>query len=107
MGQVPPAEELLGIIELANDSLSVSAVWGKSFAAQGRTFGHVLDARTGRPCERAELAAVNVPSAADSDALSTGLLVEGPAALKNLAQTRPQSRALVFTNGQIHRHNIS
>jgi FAD:protein FMN transferase len=102
----PPAEEVLSVVELANDSLSVSATWGKFFAAQGRTFGHVLDARTGRPCERAELAAVNVPSAADSDALSTALLVEGPDGLKNLARTHPQSRALVFAGGKIAHHNI-
>lgn len=102
----PPAEEALAVVELAGDSLSVSAIWGKFFASQGRTFGHVLDPRTGRPCERAELAAVSVPSAADSDALSTALLVEGPDGLKNLAQARPQSRALVFASGKIFRHNI-
>src|SRR5688572_3933946 len=52
----PPAEEVLWLVDLSEESLSVSAVWGKSFAAEGRTFGHILDARTGRPGERAQLA---------------------------------------------------
>jgi thiamine biosynthesis lipoprotein len=102
----PPGEEVLWLVDLCETALSVSAVWGKSFASQGRTFGHILDARTGRPSQRAELAAINVPSAADSDALSTALLVEGPAGLSALASHRPDSRALVFAREKIFKHNI-
>jgi thiamine biosynthesis lipoprotein len=102
----PPGEEVLWLVDLREESLSVSAVWGKSFASQGRTFGHILDARTGRPSERAELAAVNVASAADSDALSTALLVDGPNGLNGLAKQRPEARALVFATGKIFTHNI-
>jgi thiamine biosynthesis lipoprotein len=97
------SEEILWLVELENMALSVSAVWGKSFASQGRTFGHILDARTGRPSERAELSAVTIPSAADSDALSTALLVEGPEALSKLARERPDARALVFAGGKIQK----
>jgi thiamine biosynthesis lipoprotein len=100
-----PSEKVLELIQLNDNALSVSAVWGKSFASQGRTFGHILDARTGRPSQRAELAAIQIPSAADSDALSTALLVEGPAGLSALAQIRPHSRALIFANEKISRHN--
>jgi thiamine biosynthesis lipoprotein len=100
------SEQTLAVVELKDDALSVSAVWGKSFSSQGRTFGHILDARTGRPSERAELAAVTVPSAADSDALSTALLVEGPDGLATLATTRPDARALVLASGKIFKHNI-
>jgi thiamine biosynthesis lipoprotein len=102
----PPTDEVLWLVDLRETSLSVSAVWGKSFTSQNRTFGHILDARTGRPSDRAELAAVNVPLAADSDALSTALLVEGPSGLTNLAAHRPDSRALVFSGGRIFKQNI-
>src|SRR5204863_6373701 len=54
----PPQDEVLWLVDLVETSLSVSAVWGKSFASHGGAFGHILDARTGRPTERAELAAV-------------------------------------------------
>jgi thiamine biosynthesis lipoprotein len=102
----PPDEEVLWLVQLCENSLSVSAIWGKSFSAQGRTFGHILDARTGRPSERAELAAVNVASAADSDALSTALLVDGPKGLETFAKNRADARALVFAGGKIFTHHI-
>lgn len=91
-----------GFAELANQALSVSAVWGKSFASQGKTFGHILDARTGRPSERAEMAAVIADSAAESDALSTALLVDGPAALGKFGE-----RALVYAKGRTSEWNWS
>ena len=66
-------------------ALSVSAVHGKAFVAgDGRLLGHVLDPRTGRPCERARLAAVVTDNATDADALSTALLVLGEAQAASL-----------------------
>ncbi len=91
---------VLAVVELRDEALSVSAVWGKSFASQGRTFGHILDARTGEPSHRAELAAVVVASAAESDALSTGLLVEGPGGLEGLLARRTAAKGLVFADGK-------
>jgi thiamine biosynthesis lipoprotein len=96
-----------GVVDLCDESLSVSAVWGKSFAAQGKTFGHILDARTGRPSERAQLTAVTLPSAAESDALSTALLVEGPSGMETILKRRSGARMLVLAQGKIHAHNIA
>lgn len=97
---VQPA--VAAIAEISDQALSVSAVWGKSFASQGKTFGHILDARTGRPSERAEMAAVITNSAAESDALSTALLVEGASGLGKFGE-----RALVFANGKTSTSNWS
>ncbi len=80
---------------LRDASLSVSAVWGKSFEAQGRTFGHVLDPRSGEPANRAVVAAVALPSATETDALSTALLTVGPEGHDEIARLRPQIRTLV------------
>jgi thiamine biosynthesis lipoprotein len=99
--------KILSVVELRDEALSVSAVWGKSFASQGRTFGHILDARTGRPSERAQLSAVVLGTAADSDALSTALLVEGPQGLDSILKNRPQARALVLAQGNIHVRNLT
>lgn len=71
------SDEPLAVVPLENASLSVSAVWGKSFEVGGVTYGHVLDPRIGRPVEGAALAAVVCDSAAEADALSTALLVSG------------------------------
>jgi FAD:protein FMN transferase len=100
-------KNVLSVVDLKNESLSVSAVWGKSFASQGRTFGHVLDARTGKPVERATLAAVVVDSAADSDALSTALLVEGPAGLETIFTNRKKARAQVLVEKEIHARDFA
>lgn len=86
---------LLAAISLRDESLSVSAVWGKSFSVGGKTYGHVIDPRAGRPVVGAVLAAVVLPSATESDALSTALLALGSSGLEKLCLWRPQARAMV------------
>ena len=72
------------MIKLNNMGLSVSAAHGKSFKANGSTYGHVLDPRIGEPATRALAAAVTGPSASDCEALSTALLVIGPSWVNEL-----------------------
>lgn len=86
---------VLSTISLRDDSLSVSAVWGKSFNADGRTLGHVIDPRTGEPTRHAVLAAVTSPNAAESDALSTALLTFGKELHDHVAGLRPGIRTLL------------
>jgi thiamine biosynthesis lipoprotein len=90
----------LATIPLRDEALSVSAVWGKSFQMQDRTFGHVLDPRSGQPVAGALLAAVVLPSTTETDALSTALLVLGEPGLKQLATLRADLRALVVTENE-------
>lgn len=67
----------LGIVDLADESLSVSGIGGKSFIDEhGVEQGHVIDPRTGRPAQAARVAAVVCDSATVSDAWATALLVE-------------------------------
>ncbi|NBV21383.1 MAG: FAD:protein FMN transferase [Proteobacteria bacterium] len=89
----------LATVSLRDESLSVSAIWGKSFTAADRSYGHVIDPRTGEPTQGALLAAVVLPSATESDALSTMLLTLGPDGLKNVMRLRPDMRALVAGEG--------
>ncbi|MCD6051160.1 MAG: hypothetical protein K0Q55_2563, partial [Verrucomicrobia bacterium] len=85
----------LTTVELCDESLSLSAVWGKSFTAQGRTYGHVIDPRLGEPVAGALMSACILPSATETDALSTALLVSGLTDWANLSTLRPNLRALV------------
>ena len=94
-GDLPDA--VLAKVYLRDEALSVSAIWGRSFTAGGRTYGHVLDPRVGAPVEGAVMAAVVAPSAADSDALSTALLVLGAAGQERLAALRPGLRTCVVS----------
>lgn len=82
---------------LRDETLSVSAIWGRSFEADGKTFGHVINPRTGQPTEAALLAAVVLASATETDALSTALLTLGLAGLDRIAALRPRSRMLVVS----------
>lgn len=84
-------------ISLRNESLSVSAVWGRAFTQGGQRFGHVIDPRSGVPVVGQQLAAVVLPSATETDALSTALLTMGDAGLRTLAQVRPTLRAWLLS----------
>jgi thiamine biosynthesis lipoprotein len=86
----------IATVLLRDSALSVSAVWARSFEAQGRKFGHVIDPRTGQPVNNAVLAAVALPSATETDALSTALLVLGSEGHDAIAKLRPQMGTLVM-----------
>jgi thiamine biosynthesis lipoprotein len=90
--------------------MSVSAVWGKCFEAEGKTFGHILDPRTGQPAGAAVLAAVVLPSATETDALSTALLTLGPDGHERISNLRPWIRTLVVSNTDgrfsVHSHGL-
>jgi len=86
---------LLAQVPLTNEAMSVSAVWGRSFEAGGKTYGHVIDARTGHPTEAALLSAIVLPSATETDALSTALLTLGAGGLPKIVGLRPGARGLV------------
>jgi thiamine biosynthesis lipoprotein len=88
--------ELLATVPLQDEALSVSAVWGKYFEYEGKTFGHVLDPRAGRPVSNAVLAAVVLPSATETDALSTALLVVGMEGRNSISTSRLGMRILVI-----------
>jgi thiamine biosynthesis lipoprotein len=82
-------------VQLRDRALSVSAPHGKTLMVGGRPAGHVLDPRSGRPAESSLLAAVVTGSATDGDALSTALLILGPAGLARLQEYDPGCGGLV------------
>ena len=94
-----PSAPPLAVVELENESLSVSAVWGRSFRVGEKTYGHVIDPRTGAPAEGARLAAVVLSGAAETDALSTALLT-APELMNSLASQHPRLRALVVSGNE-------
>ncbi len=80
---------------LRDEALSVSAIWGRSFNIAEKSFGHVIDSRSGQPVNRALLSAVILRSATETDALSTALLVAGSAEHARINQLRPRMRTLL------------
>lgn len=91
-----------GSVALRDESLSVSAGWGKSFTdAAGREWGHVLDPRRGEPVAGRRWAAVVAPAATDSDALSTAALLAEDAELERLSGVFPTARFLAAAGAEI------
>lgn len=86
---------VLATVLLHDQAISVSAVWGRCFLAGEKLLGHVLDPRTGRPVQGAVLAAVVLPSATETDALSTALLVLGSPGHQAIWRLRPAMRTLL------------
>jgi thiamine biosynthesis lipoprotein len=84
------------IVSLKDEAMSVSAIWGKFFLAEGETYGHIIDPRDGLPASRAVLAAVILPSATETDALSTALLTVGLEGHQAIAGLREGMRTLVI-----------
>lgn len=108
----PDAESaLLTSVPLCDEALSVSAISEKFFRANGTTFGHVLDPRTGQPVCNALLAAVMLESATETDALSTALLVRGTEGHRDVVSLRPEMKALLVTGSpdafHVEAHGIS
>jgi len=74
---------------LDGSALSVSAAHGRAFQRDGRSYGHVIDPSSGWPGEAANAAVVTGPRSLECDALSTALLVLGPAWLPALRARFP------------------
>jgi FAD:protein FMN transferase len=92
----PEKKQLVAVVRLKNEALSISAVWGKSFEADGKTFGHVIDPRTGQPVSECLLSAVILPSAMETDALSTALLTLGASGHEKIHSLRSEMRSLLI-----------
>lgn len=83
------------VLELRDEAVSVSAVWGRSFEFAGKRFGHVIDPRVGYPVSTALLSAVILPNATETDALSTALLTLGPGGHSHINSLRSGMRSLI------------
>jgi len=89
-------ETRLPAVSLRDEAMSVSAVWGKAFQAEGGLQGHVLDPRTGRPAQNALMAAVALPSATETDAFSTALLTLGREGKEKMTRARSGMKTLLL-----------
>ncbi|HTE17836.1 MAG TPA: FAD:protein FMN transferase [Armatimonadota bacterium] len=101
------ADASLDTVSLDDTALSVSAVHGRFFTEGDARYGHVLDPRIGRPVQGSLLAAVVCPSATDSDALSTALLVLGEPFFPALREVHPGASALVVTMGDAGKVSVA
>jgi thiamine biosynthesis lipoprotein len=85
----------LARLYLGEAALGTSGAGQQFFEAEGRRYGHVIDPRTGWPCEGVLSASVVAPEAAVADALSTAFLVGGPALAQRYCAANPGTLGLL------------
>jgi thiamine biosynthesis lipoprotein len=73
-----PGEEILGVLTLRDQALSVSSSFGQWLEVGGERFGHVIDPRTGRPLTQPRESLIVAPDATLAEALSKALLILPP-----------------------------
>lgn len=79
-------DRLWGTVDLVCPAVSTSSNARRGFRIQGKTYGHLIDPRTGCPLKSHAGATVLAESAAVADALSTALLVLGPSGMNLLPE---------------------
>jgi len=91
----PRVTDRLGRLYLGEAALGTSGAGEQYFEAEGRRYGHVIDPRTGWPCEGVLSASVVAPQATLADALSTAFLVGGPELAERYCAANPGTLAIL------------
>jgi thiamine biosynthesis lipoprotein len=86
----------IGILHLRNRGMGTSGAANQRFEVGGRSYGHILDPRTGEPPLEAGPSSVTVlaPTAAEADALSTAFYLLGSEGSAAYLAGRPDVAAL-------------
>jgi len=89
----------LATVRLRGRALATSAATYQNFEYNGRTLGHLLDPRTGRPAEGVALATAFAPTAAEADALATAFYILGVEATRRYCEAHPDVSAVILPDG--------
>lgn len=90
--------KIIAVLSLTDGAVVTSGDYERTFTAEGRSYHHILDPRSGYPAA-AGLAGVTVlaETAMEADALSTALFVLGPEKGLALVESLPGVEALLVT----------
>ena len=69
--------KLLTTLELKDRAVSTSGNYERFFISNGRRYSHIINPKTGEPCQGIVSVTVVMDSAESSDALSTAIFVMG------------------------------
>lgn len=86
-------------VTLREEAISTSGKYEQLVAANGKTYGHIMDPRTGRPAEGLVSVTVIAPTAMAADAWDTPLFVLGPDAARRKANERNDVSAILVAPG--------
>jgi thiamine biosynthesis lipoprotein len=86
-------------ILLRDEGISTSGKYQQFVAADGRTYGHIMDPRTGKPADGLLSVTLVTRSAFVADSWDTPLFVLGPAKARAKAKERDEFAAVLVTPG--------
>lgn len=86
-------------LQLSDAAISTSGKYEQFVAANGRTYGHIMDPRLGVPAEGLIAVTVVARTAMDADAWSTALFVLGPVEAMRIARERDDLAAILVIPG--------
>ncbi len=90
-----PDQNLVNL-RLRDQALGTSGVREQHFKEDGRSYGHVIDPRTGRPAERNLSASCLAPTAALADALATAFFVMSLDAIEAFCEKNHELGAIIL-----------
>jgi thiamine biosynthesis lipoprotein len=100
-------ERPLGTFFLRNRAMGTSGVAFQQFEAGGRTYGHILDPRTGEPASGPAGVTVLAPTAAEADALSTAFYLLGVEGARDYVARHPEVAAVFVAEGRSGRPRVT
>ncbi len=86
-------------LRISGEGISTSGKYEQFVAVDGRTYGHIIDPRTGRPAEGLISVTVVAPDAFASDTWDTPLFVLGLDAARRVAKSRDDLAAVLVAPG--------
>lgn len=94
------SEVMLGTLRLFNQALGTSGPANQFFYFRGKRYGHIIDPRTGWPCDGMLSITILHPQAGWADALATGLFVMGVDNAIAYCQKNPDTSMLAILPGK-------
>lgn len=89
-------DDMLDVIELDNQALSVSSIFGRGYSLGDQYLGHVINPKSGWPVSGTQLVAMTHPHAGIADGLTTAFMVAEPGDYRKLSQSFPDSSGIIF-----------
>ncbi len=103
------AVEVIYAVQLRDESMATSGNYRRFFRIGDKTYAHIIDPRSGYPCQNGVLSAsVIAPGCTLADGLATALMVLGPGEGIKLVESLPGVEAMLITSAgkeqkQLHR----
>jgi thiamine biosynthesis lipoprotein len=88
-------DEVLAEVVFGEGAFSTSTNAGTEFVVEGRSYGHILDPRTGWPAQGKRVAISLTKTAAEADALSTAFYVMDIDSIRQYCENHPDVRAMI------------